>query len=257
MPEDKFFVEIKEILKEITEKQKELRESQEKTDEEIRKLAERQEKTDEEIRKLIERQEKTDEEIRKLIERQEKTDEEIRKLIERQEKTDEEIRKLTESQKKTDKEIDIDKVNKMVGDLTDGWGEFVVGLFEPSVGDCIRDLGFEVIGAFTPSPRRIKDKELEVDLLAISKLNGEPKILVIEVKSSINQQKIDEIENKLLKFKEFFFEYKDIDLIGGVAGVRFPPPLRRYALTKGLYIFSSAKGIMRNLTPKEFQPKIW
>jgi hypothetical protein len=45
--------------------------------------------------------------------------------------------------------------------------------------------------------------------------NGKPYALIIEVKSSINQQKIDEFINRLKRFREFFFEYKDIDLIGG------------------------------------------
>jgi hypothetical protein len=227
MPKDDIIEEIKKILKKITEEQRELSKSQKKTDEEIKKVTESQKKTEEEIKKLTESQKKTDREI---------------------DRVSKEIEKVSK---------EIEKVNKMVGDLTDGWGKFVVGLFEPSVEDCIKDLGFDVISIYPSVKGRIRDRELEVDLLLRTTLNGKPKILVIEVKSSINQQKIDKIENKLLKFKEFFFEYKDIDLIGGVAGVRFPENLRSYALTKGFYIFSTAKGIMRNLTPSGFQPKIW
>jgi hypothetical protein len=198
--------------------------------------------------------------IWKILERVAKQQEAANK---RQDRIDQEIDKVNKEIDRVNKEIDkvnkeVDKVNKMVGNLTDGWGKFVVGLFEPSVEDCIKDLGFEVISVLAPPKRRINNIEFEIDLLVISKLNGKPKILVIEVKSSVNQQKIDNfIKNKLPRFKEFFFEYKDMDLIGGFAGVRFFQNLRDYALNRGLYIFGTAKGIMKNLTPSGFQPKIW
>jgi hypothetical protein len=146
----------------------------------------------------------------------------------------------------------------MVGDLTDGWGKFVIGLFEPSVEDCIKNLGYDVLSVDAPSKRRIKDKEYEIDLLVMAQLNGKPIVLIIEVKSTINQQKIHEFINKRLKkFREFFFEYKNINLIGAVAGVRFMKGAKEYALNSGLYIFGTSEGMLKNLTPLGFKPKIW
>jgi hypothetical protein len=104
----------------------------------------------------------------------------------------------------------------------------------------------------------LKARELEVDLLIMSRLNGKPAVIVVEVKSSLNEQKIQEFMDKKLKqFKEFFFEYKSIDLIGGVAGVRFARGAKDYAINCGLYLFSTSKGIMVNLTPTGFKPKVW
>jgi hypothetical protein len=199
-------------------------------------------------------------EMRQLQAAQQKTDEQIKLTNKQIAKTNKEIDKIN---KETNKEIDklnkeIDKLKTMVGDLTDGWGKFVVGLFEPSVEDCIKSLGFNVLSVDTPSKRRIKDKEYEIDLLIMTQLDGKPHVLIMEVKSSINQQKIDEFINKRLKrFREFFFEYKDIDLIGAVAGVRFMRGTKEYALNCGLYIFGTAKGMLKNLTPTEFKPKLW
>jgi phage host-nuclease inhibitor protein Gam len=81
---------------------------------------------------------------------------------------------------------------------------------------------------------------------------------VIDVKSYINQQKIEEfIKKRLQRFKDFFFEYKNIDLIGGVAGIRFAKGTKEYAINCGLYLFGTSKGIMVNLTPAGFKPKVW
>jgi chromosome segregation ATPase len=216
-----------------------------------------------EMRQLQAAQRKTDEQIKELRNAQQKTDEQIKELRNAQRKTDEQIKLTNKEIDKTSKEIDktneeIDKLKTMVGDLTDGWGKFVLGLFEPSIEDCIKSLGFDIIRVDAPPKRRIKDKEYEIDLLILTQLDDKPNVLVIEVKSSINQQKIDEFINKHLKrFKEFFFEYKDIDLMGAVAGVRFMKGAKEYALNYGLYIFGTAKGMMRNLTPAGFKPKIW
>jgi SMC interacting uncharacterized protein involved in chromosome segregation len=206
-----------------------------------------------EMRRLQIAQAKTDEQIKLVNKEIDKVTKETNKEID---KTNKEIDKTTKEIDKTNKEID--KLRRMVGDLTNGWGKFVIGLFEPSVEDCIKNLGFDVISIDAPSKRRIKDKEYEIDLLIMTQLNGKPNILIIEVKSSINQQKIDEFINKRLKrFREFFFEYKDIDLIGAVAGVRFMKGVKEYALNSGLYIFGTAKGMMKNLTPIGFKPKKW
>jgi hypothetical protein len=184
------------------------------------------------------------------------------RLEKSQEKLEKSQEKLEKSQEKTDEQIrltnkEIDKLKTMVDDLTDGWGKFVLGLFESSIEDCIKSLGFDVVSVDTPSKRRIKDKEYEIDLLVTAQWNGKPYALIIEVKSSINQQKIDEFIKRLKRFREFFFEYKNINLIGGVAGVRFLRGSKEYALNCGLYIFGTAKGMMRNLTPIGFKPKIW
>jgi seryl-tRNA synthetase len=228
MPKDKIMEEIKKNLKEVTEKQKELAESQKRTDKEITKLAESQKRTDKEIARLTE-------------------------------KTDKEIKDLSKEVDRVSKEVE--KVNKMVGDLTDGWGKFVIGLTElsiSSINGCFKDLGFEVIRVDSPPPARIAGKELEVDLLVVTRLNGKPYVAVIDVKSYINQQKIEEfIKKRLQRFKDFFFEYKNIDLIGGVAGVRFARGAKDYAINCGLYLFGTSQGIMVNLTPAEFKPKVW
>ncbi|MEW6095221.1 MAG: hypothetical protein AB1567_01655 [bacterium] len=186
--------------------------------------------------------------------------EEIAKI---QKEIEEERKRTEEERRKTEKEIakmskEIEKVNKKVGDLTDGWGKFVVGLTEPSIKGEFKKLGFKVLSIDSPPARRLNGRELEVDLLIMTTFNKKPTVIVVEVKSSLNQQKIQKfVDNQLKRFKKFFIEYENIDLIGGVAGVRFAKGAKEVAIKHGLYLFSTSKGIMVNMNPNGFKPKVW
>jgi predicted RNase H-like nuclease (RuvC/YqgF family) len=222
----------------------------------IRELAISQKKTDYEVEKVSKEVIRVSKEVTRMSKEVERMSKEVTRVSKEVERVSKEVERVSKEVERVSKEVE--KVNKMVGDLTDGWGKFVIGLFEPSVEDCIKSLGLEVLEIEELVKRRIKDEEYEVDLLAITRLNGKPKILIFEIKSSINQQKIEDfIDKRLKKFKKFFFEYKGIDLLGAVAGVRFAKGAKEWALNQGLFIFSTAKGILRNLTPSGFKPKIW
>ncbi|MEW5694295.1 MAG: hypothetical protein AB1765_13500, partial [Candidatus Hydrogenedentota bacterium] len=130
------------------------------------------------IEELKESQKKTDEQLKR-------TDAEIDKLAkeadERSKRTDDEIDRLT---KKTDAEIE--KVNKMVGDLTDGWGKFVEGLVEPAIWVLFKRLGYKINKTLQRASSNVNGRNLEIDILAIGKnRDGEDIVLVIEVKSNL------------------------------------------------------------------------
>ncbi|MEW6095216.1 MAG: hypothetical protein AB1567_01630 [bacterium] len=79
----------------------------------------------------------------------------------------------------------------------------------------------------------------------------------MEVKSTINQSKVDKFIKKLQNFKAFFVEYKNMDIIGGVAGVRMDDNTKAYIEKKGLYSFAVADGMMRNINSIDFHAKKW
>jgi hypothetical protein len=173
-----------------------------------------------------------------------------------------EMHQLQDAQEKTDKQLkETDKyvknLGKTVGELTGGWGKFVVGLSEPAIRKCLEDIGFEVYGIDSPPPRRINKKEYEVDLLSVASYNGMRVVLVFEVKSYINQQKFESFKERLKAFREFFFEYKDMPLIGGVAAVRFAKGVKEQAQSEGFYVFGVKEEVMKLLNPPDFKPKIF
>jgi len=188
----------------------------------------------------------------RLIKEQEKTDEQLRK-------TEELIKELRLSQNQTDKILkeEIRKVNKQVGDLTNGWGKFVEGLSEPSVIASLKDIGFELLATASPYKYRKNGEEYEIDIFCKGKSNGKPIIIVIEVKSSLNQKKLSEFIEKLKEFREFFPEYKKIDLFGGLAGIKISKGIKERAEKEGLYLFSVKDNLMRNINSLNFNPKVW
>jgi hypothetical protein len=213
-----------------------------------------------EIDKRIEALLKSQEEFRKsfgkgleeLRKEQRKTDEEITRLIENQRQTD---KTLKEEQRKTNEQLK--KLGKHIGDLTNGWGKFVVGLTEPGIERCLKEIGYSLYGTTSPPPRRIKNKEYEIDLLCPSALNGKNVLIVIEAKSYLNQQKVKDFIEKLKRFHEFFPEYGKIEVIGGVAGIRLASGIKTLVLKEGIYLFSVSHEVMKSLTPPGFKPKIW
>lgn len=213
--------------------------------------------------KLRESQKKTDEQINRLIKDQEKTDEQLQRtsleLREMFQKTDLELR---ESQKKTDEQLQktdtyLKNLAKTVGDLTNGWGKFVIGLTEPGIKRCLQRIGFSLYSVLSPPSRKIGREEYEIDLLCPSALNGNSIMIVIEAKSYFNQQKLEHFLKKLPKFHKFFPEYGKIELIGAIAGIRLTKEVISLAPEKGLYLFSVSSGIMKSLNPKGFKPMIW
>jgi hypothetical protein len=213
-----------------------------------------------EIDKRIEALLRSQEEFRKS---QEKGYQEIRDA---QKKTDEEINRLVEDQKKTDELLraiqretagEIKKVNKQVGNLTDGWGKFVLGLSEPSVIASLKEIGFELLATASPYRYRKNGNEYEIDIFCKGRDNGKPIVIVMEAKSSINQQKLKEFIEKLKEFRQFFPEYEKSKLIAGIAGIRLASGVKAHAEKEGLYLFTVKEDLMKNINSQGFKPKIW
>jgi len=182
------------------------------------------------------------------------------RLIKEQEKTDEQLRKTDEQLRRADKELSeqIKRLGKQIGDLTNGWGKFVLGLTEPGIEKCLKEIGFSLYGIVSPKERRIDNKEYEIDLLCPSSLNGKTVMIVIEAKSYVNQKKVADFIEKLKRFREFFPEYRrDIEIIGAIAGIRLASGIKELILKEGLYLFSASGEVMKNLTPAGFKPKLW
>jgi hypothetical protein len=206
-------------------------------------------RSQEEFRKS---QEKGYQEIRDA---QKKTDEEINRLVEDQKKTDLQLKKTDEEQRKTDEQLK--KLGKHIGDLTNGWGKFVLGLSEPSVIASLKDIGFELLATASPYRYRKNGNEYEIDIFCEGRDNGKPTVIAIEVKSSLNQQKLKEFIEKLKEFREFFPRYEKSKLIAGIAGIRFASGVKEKAEKEGLYLFSVKEDLMKNINSHGFKPKIW
>lgn len=95
--------------------------------------------------------------------------------------------------------------------------------------------------------------EIEIDILG---LNHEYALLV-ETKSTLSIDDINEVLEDLAKFKAFFPEYQDKKIIGAVAGIEITGKADRYAYQKGLYVLGESDDNVVIKNDAKFRPKVW
>ena len=236
--------EIREIIRDLGKGQREVQESQKKTEAGLqefqRKTEESQRKTEKSLR---ESQRKTEESLR---ESQRKTEKSLR---ESQRKTEESLR---ESIQKTQESI-----NKSEGNFNNKWGAFMESLIS---GDLVKLLNERKISVVKTSPRIRSWRPdgtvtSEFDIVAS---NGE-EVVVVEVKTTPTHEDINYFIKKLEKFKEVFKEYKDKKIYGAVAYLddRKVENLPTYIEKRGLFVIQALGGgnISAIANSADFVPK--
>ena len=181
-----------------------------------------------------------------------KTEQELREAQKRteaaQQKTEAAIQRLTEN------------LNKASGDFVNKWGKFLENLVKGDLVKLLKSWDIEVIRV---QPRLVyyknKNEVGDFDLVA---MNGK-EIVAVEVKTTLTVEKVEKFINSLKKFKEYFREYKDRTVYGGVAYLSEPEgeeaeSAEKYAKENGLFVIVSPGGESNVTTisnPQDFKPK--
>ena len=143
--------------------------------------------------------------------------------------------------------------DKKIGDLTGKWGQFVEGLVTPAVVRLFAERGIVVTDFARQVERQRGDEGLEVDILAT---NGEYAV-VIEVKSTLGMDDVNEHLERLGKFARFFPEYHNLKAVGAVAGIVIPKNVARFAYQQGLFVIAQSGETVKILNDEKFTPKVW
>ena len=169
-------------------------------------------------------------------------------LREAQQRTEEALQKLTEN------------LNKASGDFTNKWGQFLENLVKGDLVKILKERNIEVVRVQPRLVFRRNKKEAgDFDLVAI---NGK-EIVVVEVKTTLTVKKVKKFINDLKRFKEYFPEYKDKIVYGGVAYLCEPKDKEAqsaasFSQENGLFVIVSPGGESNVTTisnPQEFEPK--
>ena len=183
-----------------------------------------------------------------LREAQQRTEEAQQRTEEAQQKTEEALQKLTEN------------LNKASGDFTNKWGQFLENLVKGDLVKILKERNIEVVRVQPRLVFRRNKKEAgDFDLVAI---NGK-EIVVVEVKTTLTVKKVKKFINDLKRFKEYFPEYKDKIVYGGVAYLCEPKDKEAqsaasFSQENGLFVIVSPGGESNVTTisnPQEFEPK--
>ncbi|PNJ94243.1 hypothetical protein CEP15_13350, partial [Cylindrospermopsis raciborskii C07] len=94
---------------------------------------------------------------------------------------------------------------------------------------------------------------LEIDLLVINSSD----IILIEAKSKVSEDDVNEHLERLSKFKRFFPRYESYRVLGAVAGMVIPLDVSRYAYRKGLFVIGQSGDNLVILNDDKFRPRGW
>ena len=166
--------------------------------------------------------------------------------------TDKRFKETDKRFKETDKKIE--NTLKAVGDLTGKWSKFVEGLIAPAVEKLFKARGIVVDKVYQRIKTHRNGSAIGIDILAI---DGKYAVIV-EAKSTLKIEDVQEHEERLDKFKYFFPEYKDRNVVGAVGGISIEEGAERYAYKKGMFVIAqSGEERVKIINDKGFKPRVW
>lgn len=144
------------------------------------------------------------------------------------------------------------ELGRQIGGLGEKFGSFTEGLALPSMSKILSQrFGMDVI---SPSVRaRNNGRSMEVDVLAYSKTRDE--VYVVEVKSHLRQDALDQMRKILRDFHDFFPGHEGKKVYGILAAVDAPDGLREQVLREGIYLARIHDGQFELQVPDNFQPR--
>ncbi len=128
-------------------------------------------------------------------------------------------------------------MNKQWGELANKMGSLTEDIVVPAVRPAIkRYFNQELIDFMVKRKRKIKASGLEgeFDVIALS----EDKVFVVEVKSSPDENYLNEFVKKMNRFVTLFPEYADKQLIPLFAGLRFETDMIELASSRKVYVMA-------------------
>ena len=188
---------------------------------------------------------------------QKETDKQLRE-------TDRQLQETGLQLKETDKQLRLQRLEtdkqlrelgKQIGGLGEKFGGFTEGLALPSMTKILTEqFGMEVV---TPRVKvRKQGQTLELDVFAYA--NSEQNTaFVVEVKSHLRPEGIDQLRQILARFRQFLPEHADKKLYGILAVVDAPEDLRQEVLASGLYLAGIHEDQFLLQVPPDFQPRVW
>ena len=145
------------------------------------------------------------------------------------------------------------QLNKELGKLGNRLGEFVEWQVRPAVVQLFQQRGIDVNEFHGDLSVKRSGEALEIDLLVV---NSDEAVLV-EVKSKLSQNHIDEHLERLEKFKRLMPRYRDVKAMGAVAGMVVPEDVARYGYRRGFFVLAQSGDSVVILNDDQFRPRQW
>ncbi len=145
------------------------------------------------------------------------------------------------------------EANKAVGALTTRWGRFVEELVEPAMIDLFQQRGIDIKEVHPRMKTRKQGFAMEVDIFGVDDTD----VVLVECKSRLSKDDVDEFLDKLTRFKLSFPHYSQYRAYGAVAGIEINEGIDRYAEKNGLFVIRPSGETVTIVNAPDFLPRYW
>jgi hypothetical protein len=188
-----------------------------------------------------------------LAEEQRRLAQAQRELVEAQKETEQQIRETDKQLKETDRKLR--EVGKQLGGLGDKFGSFTEGLALPSMTK-ILSRNFQMNRIAPRLRAQNNGRSMELDVLGYSSA-PEGDAVIVEVKSHLREEGLEQMRKILRDFREFFPEHAQRKVYGILAAVDISDDLREKVLNEGIYLARIHEGQFELQVPQDFQPQVF
>jgi hypothetical protein len=147
----------------------------------------------------------------------------------------------------------VEQTNRAVNSLTTRWGRFVEELVQPAVLRLFQEKGIDIKEIYPRARVKRQGIAMEIDILAVDDTD----VVLVECKSRLSKDDVDEFLEKLTRFKIAFPHYKNYQAYGAVAGIEINKGVDRYAYRKGLFVIKPSGDTVAIINDADFQPNTW
>ena len=147
----------------------------------------------------------------------------------------------------------VDRTTKAVEALTTRWGRFVEELVEPAVLRLFQEKGIDVKEVYPRARTKRQGFAMEIDILAVD----DTELVLVECKSRLSKDDVDEFVEKLTRFKDSFPHYRNFKAYGAVAGIEINEGIDRYAYRQGLFVIKPSGDGVAIANDEDFKPVTW
>jgi len=132
------------------------------------------------------------------------------------------------------------------------WGRMMEALVQPAVLQLFREWGINVHRTSRRVESQVNGQHMELDLV----LENDVDVVVVEVKSLVRVQDVDDLVVDLTTLPTFFTRFAGRSVYGGIAGLEFAEGADRYAFRQGLFVLAlSGEGMVKIRNGSNFRPK--
>lgn len=144
----------------------------------------------------------------------------------------------------------VERTSKAVDALTTRWGRFVEELVEPAVLRIFQARGIDVKEVYPRARTKRQGVAMEIDILAVD----DTELVLVECKSRLSKDDVDEFLDKLHRFKISFPHYQNYQVYGAVAGIEINEGIDRYAYRQGLFVIKPSGDGVAIANDETFRP---